>query len=272
MVIPPKNLDEMEALERVVEALRGPDGCPWDREQTHRSLLPFAVEEVYEFLEAIESGDAEHVVEELGDLLLQVVLHAQIAKESGSFTLSTVVQRLNEKMIRRHPHVFSDGVAQNSKEVLAQWSKIKDQETKGEADLEKTKKRSLGGPKSLPSLQRAQKIGEKTHQLKFDWSNAREVFAKVEEEVSELKATLVDLDQELQRAELGDVLFTVVQLGRHLGIDAEGALREANERFEGRFHQMNQLADQENVSFSELALEEKEKLWQRAKELERTTK
>lgn len=259
----PKNLNDFKSLMRIVEVLRGPGGCPWDREQTHRSLAPFAIEEAFELAEAIELGEVNHLVEELGDFLLQVVIHAEIGRQEGSFTMDDVLSSICSKMISRHPHVFSDVSAENSEEVLRQWEQLKGKESKDKGKKPHSSK--FGGPVALPALQRAQKIGEKTKRLRFDWSNPHEVLAKVAEEFEELKGALAEKNRERTEAEFGDLLFSVVQFGRHLKVDAEQALRGANRRFEERFGRMQELASQGGETFANIPPEKKEELWQRAK-------
>jgi tetrapyrrole methylase family protein/MazG family protein len=272
MVQPPVNLRTFEALRQVVTALRGPDGCPWDKEQTHRSLTPYAIEEAFELVDAIEMGSRDEIVEELGDYLLQVVLHAELGRQDADFTLEDVLEAINSKMIRRHPHVFGDTPAKNSDEVLANWAVLKSQEKPKPSD-------SFGLPTGLPALQKAQKIGGKTKGYAFDWTQANEVLAKVEEELGELRAELVSGNQQRQQAEMGDLLFSLAQLSRHLGFEAEQALRETNRRFETRFFKMlgraSQLPGSKPVDlqayFKELPAEQKEELWRQVKAAEGAT-
>ncbi|MDX9731675.1 MAG: nucleoside triphosphate pyrophosphohydrolase, partial [Bdellovibrionales bacterium] len=249
----------------IVAALRAPDGCPWDLEQTHRSLVPYAIEETFEMVEAIETGDDASFVEELGDVLLQVVLHAQIASETARFTIEDVVQGISAKMIRRHPHVFGKkegsetAAAMTSADVLQNWQAIKAAEkaanpsdaAKNAETTAKTKKGfRFDIPVQLPALQRAAKIGEKTQRLRFDWPNWQGVLAKVEEEVREIREALNDsrtvtfvpkdhpetgILRDPVASEIGDALFSLAQLARHRGFDPEQCLREANARFERRF-------------------------------------
>ncbi len=296
MTQPPKDLKSFSALVEIVEALRGPEGCPWDKEQTHASLVPFAIEEAYEFAEAVEvshaaqgnsqetedrkQADAE-MASELGDMLLQVVLHAEIAKQRNAFSIEEVLEAINSKMIRRHPHVFADEVATNSSEVLAQWDILKQKEKKPKPNDR------FDIPNALPALLRASKIGAKTNQLKFDWQNALQVWPKVEEELLELKQALDSLQwsapkiqltekdvaseqkppllQHLEH-EIGDVLFSVAQLARHMNVDPEQALRVANQRFEQRFFTMQKITQDEGLSWHLLSDEEKEIQWKKSKD------
>lgn len=263
MVQPPENIKEFSALVRVVEALRGPKGCPWDREQTHATLTQYAIEEAHELAEAIETGDTQDLVEELGDVLLQVVLHAEIARQEQSFDIHNVIETLNEKMIRRHPHVFSNTKVGGSKDVVQNWEKIKAGEKENK---EKKSSEDFGVPITIPALQRAHKIGEKTKRLNFDWSTPNEVLDKVEEELAELKEAIGEGSEKNIRHELGDLLFSIAQLGRHLGVEPEQSLRQTNQRFGRRFATMLEIAKNENLDFTKLETDELEELWQKAKD------
>ena len=269
MPVAPKNTRSFASLVEVVAALRGPDGCPWDKEQTHATLTQYAIEEAYELAEAIDSGGQNSIVEELGDLLLQAVLHAEIARQDATFTLDDIIQSITEKMIRRHPHVFGDTKVSGSADVLKNWTKIKDQEKSRTNDAEKISTGLGSIPIHLPALIRAQKIGDKTVRRGFDWSTPAEVFEKIEEEMNELRQAVQASEIEHQQEELGDVLFTVVQLARQLRFDAEQALRRTNRKFETRFQKMSELISQDGKSFSELPVSELETYWQRAKDHER---
>jgi MazG family protein len=241
--------------------LRGPTGCPWDREQTPDTLKPYLVEETYEVLEALEAKDWQAFKEELGDLLLQIVFHAQLMAEEGKFTIDDVAQAIADKLVRRHPHVFGDTKVKDSGEVVQNWVKIKAQEKAGKAD------RSVlaGVPHGAPALIQAQRLGEKASRVGFDWSSAQEVLQKVEEETQELAATLSTANTERQEHELGDLLFALTSMARHLNIDAETALRKAGKRFSERFRYIEkQLLDSgEDIHDSSLA--QLEELWQEAK-------
>lgn len=261
----PKKLREMSSLVEVVATLRGPEGCPWDKEQTHRSLTPYAIEEATELAEAIESGDSERTKDELGDVLLQVVLHSQIAREAGTFDLNDVIENLNQKMIRRHPHVFGDVQAPDAATVVKNWEQIK----KGEAQSKGAKKTALDVPVALPALQRSGKIGSRTRKLGFDWENAEQVLEKVREEMGELEEACESEDEKHIRHELGDLLFSLAQLSRHLGFEPEQCLRETNQRFENRFEKMLSMAQEQGLIWNELASEQKESLWAQVKKLEK---
>ncbi len=237
-------------------------GCPWDREQTHRTLIPYLIEETFEVVEAIELSHLEGLCEELGDLLLQVLFHAQIATEVGKFSIADVVDALSNKMVRRHPHVFGDAVIEDVDAQWRNWERLK--------ALEKTaqgrKSRLDGIPKHLGALQRGQRMQEKAARVGFDWPNAYGVLDKLSEELRELaEARRQPQDDPRVREELGDVFFTLVNLSRALGIDAETALREANEKFYRRFAFMEERARAEGKVLADLSLGELEELWQKAK-------
>ena len=253
----PTNLREFEALLKVVEALRGPDGCPWDKEQTHLSLARFAIEEAHELAEAIESGEISAICEELGDVLLQVALNAEIARQEGKFDVSDVIQSINEKMIRRHPHVFANTKVESSAEVLKNWTEIKAKEKGTDAT-------GFAVPVALPALLRAHKIGEKTKKVSFDWENATQCLDKVHEELAEFEAARSESKDRLE-AELGDLLFSIAQLARHLDLDAEQALRKTNVGFERRFFRMQELVRSDGKDWSSLSAQDKETYWKRAK-------
>lgn len=269
----PENLKNFESLVEVVAHLRGPEGCPWDKEQTHQSLAPYTIEEAHELVDALErqnQPDQENLLkEELGDLLFQVVLHAQLAQERGAFDISDVIAHLNEKMVRRHPHVFGDTKVENSAEVLKNWEEIKKQEKKDK--ILKGHASSFELPKSLPSLYKALKIGQKTEKLKFDWEDFSSVIGKVKEEIAELEECLND-SQDRKEEELGDLLFAIAQTARHLKLEPETALRKANDKFELRFFKMLKLAQDKKLEFTKLNLGQKEELWQEVKTLLKSSK
>jgi tetrapyrrole methylase family protein/MazG family protein len=269
----PSNLRHIESLVEIVRSLRAPDGCPWDREQTHESLTQYAIEETHELVEAIESTSSantkdQKIKEELGDVLFQVVLHSQLASERGAFTLDDVIASISEKLVRRHPHVFADVKVADSAEVIRNWEEIK----KAEAAAKSVEKSdgpaafSLNVP-PLPALQRAYKIGKRTEKLQFDWDNVEGVMLKVEEEFAELREALEEGGEKEINHELGDVLFSLAQLGRHLEMDPEQVLRRANTRFETRFSKMIDVATSENKDWHSLSLEEKESFWLKAKKI-----
>lgn len=256
----PENLREFAGLLKVVEFLRGPDGCPWDKEQTHKTLTRYAIEEAHELAEAIDGEDVNELRDELGDLLLQVVLHSEIARQMGTFDIFDVIENLNRKMIRRHPHVFGDVKAETSTEVLKNWAAIKAEE-KGAVK----KPLSFDIPEGLPALLRAHKIGEKTSKVAFDWENADQCWSKVVEETGELKRALDSGSRADIEDELGDLLFSAAQLARHLSLDSEQCLRRCNKRFEERFSRMQDKVAADGKDWATLPPDEKERYWKAAK-------
>lgn len=265
---PPKNLREFQSLVEVIEALRGPNGCPWDKQQTHESLTRFAIEEAHELADAIDSGDIKEVQAELGDLLLQVVLHSEIARQNGSFDIADVIETLNEKMVRRHPHVFSETKVKDADHVKINWEQIKEKEKSDRSSNVSPEPFSFGLPKSLPSLLAAFKIGEKTKKYNFDWPELPPVIDKVKEELAELEEAVENNDLAHSEEELGDLLFSVAQVARHLNIDPEQALRKTNIKFEKRFRKMMDLADSQNQKLQDLDTDALEELWVKAKSME----
>lgn len=234
--------------------LRAPDGCPWDREQTHESIKGHLIEEAYETADAIGRGDVDELKEELGDLLLQVVFHAQMAAEAGNFTIDDVIADIVTKLKRRHPHVFADVRVDSSKDVLLHWEEIK----AGEKD--KGERSYLAGvPAALPALALAEKLQERAARVGFDWPASEDILDKLSEEMAEFVAS-EEKTPEIEE-EFGDILFTLVNLSRHLGIDAELALRRVADKFRRRFQSMEQLAKAREQDFASLSLEEKDRLW-----------
>jgi MazG family protein len=246
----------IDRLKQIVQRLRAPDGCPWDREQTHESLKPHVIEECYELIDAIDDKDDQGMLEELGDLLLQVVLHAQMASEEGRFDFDSVADVISEKLIRRHPHVFGDTKLATSDAVLKQWDAIKRRE--------KTERASAldGVPRGLPALARAQKTQSKAARVGFDWANAEGSLQKVKEEIEELER--VETGEKLAE-ELGDLLFSVVNFARKSKLDAEELLQAATRKFSDRFRKMEALAESRGLSFSSLTLSEMDELWEQVK-------
>ncbi len=243
-------------------------GCPWDREQTHRTLLPYLIEETYEVVEAIEEeAGAEHPAEalcdELGDLLLQIVFHAQLATETGAFTIADVVDALANKMVRRHPHVFADAVIEDVDAQWRSWERLKAQEKTGR----RRRSRLDGIPRQLGALQRGQRMQEKAARVGFDWRSIEGVLDKLVEEARELSEArgVAKRDDAHVREELGDVFFTLVNLARTLGVDAESAMRGANDKFLQRFAYMEERAAAQSKALGDLTLDELEELWQQAK-------
>lgn len=247
----------------IMNRLRAPGGCPWDAEQTHESLKRYLLEECYEVMEAIDTGDDHLLQEELGDLLLQPLFHSAIAAERGAFTINDVIDTLCEKLIRRHPHVFGTEEILTSAEQITNWEKIKKTE-KGDE-----RKSALSGvPPHLPALLKAQKVTEKAARVGFDWEHVDQVFAKVLEELHELEETLETRDEERMEAELGDLLFATVNLGRFLSLNPEEALRKTINRFSSRFGHIETTLQQKGITMHDASLAEMEELWQEAKILE----
>lgn len=260
---------EFERLYKTIEKLRDPEGgCPWDLEQTHGTLLKYLIEETYEYIHAVESNDSDKMEEEIGDVLLQVLLHCIIAKQDKKFTFESVSKVLADKMIRRHPHVFSDTKVSGIDDIKENWEDIKKKENS-------TKKGYAISDDLLnfPSLVSAYKIGKKTNKLNFDWSDPMQVSYKVEEEWQELKEELASyprMNKERVQEELGDFLFSAAQLSRHLDIDPEMALREANIKFKRRFNQVEDLARAKNIDMSTTSQDELENLWLEVKVREKS--
>jgi len=257
---------QFERLLEIMRRLREPGGCPWDREQTRVSLKPFLVEETYEVLEAIESDDANALLEELGDLLFQVVFHAQIAAERGEFDMVALLGRLADKMTTRHPHVFGAATVDTPGQALAQWEAIKQREAHDAG-----RRRSVidGVPRALPSLLRAQRITSKASRVNFDWPDARAAWAKVEEECREAAVALAADDRARLQDELGDVLFSLVNVARLASIDAEEALHGAIEKFRRRFTGMEDELNAQGKSVGSVSQAELERSWEAMKAQER---
>ena len=255
-----EDLSSFEAFRKIIARLRSPTGCPWDRKQTHESLKPYLIEEAYEVIQALDKGDHQKLCEELGDLLLQIGLHAQIAAEAGEFDISDVIRGINEKLIRRHPHVFGDLEVKRADEVPFLWEELKRKEGKKGSILDSV-------PREMPALARSQLLQERAARVGFDWERVEGVLDKVAEEVQELK----EAESPLQKAsEFGDLLFALANYARWIGIDLEAALRSANEKFYRRFTKMEELCRKRGLSMEKLSLEELDALWEEAKKLEET--
>ena len=242
----------------IVAKLRSPGGCPWDREQTHESLKRNLLEESYEALEAIDSGSPDKIAEEMGDILVQTVFHAQMASEAGHFTIDDVVAGISDKLVRRHPHVFGDVQADDAREVELNWDALKEQETKG-----KRKSPVEGIPKDMPALAYAQLMQDRVGRAGFEWDDISGALDKLAEEIGELKNTK---NNEERAEEYGDVLFMVVSIARWLGLQAEDSLRRSNLKFQKRYMAMEDLAAERGLDFSALPLNDKQVLWQESKE------
>jgi len=257
-------MKEFDRLVQIVADLRNPEtGCPWDKIQTHKSLVPNFIEELYESIEAIESGDMKDLQEELGDLMLHIVMQSRIAEETGDFEMSEVLQGINEKLIRRHPHIFGDEKVKDAKEVKLNWEQIKLKE--------KTHRKSAleGVPRGMPKLIVAQRMQEKAAAVGFDWDNHHQVFDKLSEEIAELKEAIEEEDPVHIEEELGDLLFTVVNLSRKLGIDAEMALSGTNRKFERRFKQVEEIYKDKKTKMHDSNLEQLDEVWEAVKDTEK---
>src|SRR5690348_13322987 len=257
-----------EALVALQARLRAPQGCPWDREQTHDSLRTYLVEETYEVLDAIEGGDARKFADELGDLLLQIVFHAQLASEAGRFDIADVIEQIYTKMVRRHPHVFGNVQAKTSAQVLKNWEQLKAEErAKNEAPQPATASILDPVPRSLPALLEAHQLTRRAANVGFDWPDVNGIFDKLAEETAELKALLASPDQRLEKVEeeTGDLLFVGVNLARFLGLDAEIALKKANRKFAARFRQMERLAAGRGQTLGGLSAAKLDALWNEVK-------
>ena len=252
-----ENLESFDTFLAIVAKLRGPDGCPWDKAQSHETLRRYIIEECHEAVDAIDEGDRGHLAEELGDVLLQVGLHAQIGADEGTFTIGDVLRSINAKLLRRHPHVFGEAHASDADEVAANWQVLKEQE-RGEA----AESVLDGAPNSLSALARSQELQRRAGTSGFEWEDIDGVLDKLREEIDEFKAARSAKERE---HELGDILASLVNVARWVEVDAETAMRRANERFQKRFRHMERAAADAGGTLSDLPLAEQEALWQRAK-------
>jgi MazG family protein len=264
--------DWFEKLVALQARLRAPNGCPWDRKQTHASLRTYLIEEAYEVLDALESGDDQKFAEELGDLLLQITFHSQIASEEGRFAIADVIREVHEKMVRRHPHVFGNQRAKDAEEVLKNWHQIKAQErrtkaaTNGVAAVNETPESALDGvTRALPATLEGLQLTKKAARTGFDWADAGGIFDKLKEESAELRSAVEGKNAVKIEEETGDLLFAAVNLARFLHVDPEIALKKANAKFVRRFHEMERLAAASGRKFAEVPRAEKESLWNSAK-------
>ena len=267
-----------ERLVALQARLRAPNGCPWDREQTHATLRTYLIEEAYEVLDAMKSGNDAKFANEMGDLLLQVVFHSQIAAEQGRFTVADVIREVHEKMVRRHPHVFGEKRAKNAAEVLRNWEQIKAQERQGAqechgnraAKIEERAKSLLDGvPRALPATMEGLQLTRKASRAGFDWDTAEGIFEKLREECAELRHAAEASDAAKMEEEMGDLLFAAVNLARFLQVDPEIALKNANAKFARRFREMERLSAEKGQAFAEVPRAGKEKLWEAAKRSEK---
>ncbi|GAB5047019.1 nucleoside triphosphate pyrophosphohydrolase [Thermodesulfovibrio sp. TK110] len=251
-----KKFDE---LVKIMETLRSEKGCPWDRVQTHDTLKRYLLEEAYELIEAIENKEPEAIKEELGDLLLQIVFHSQIAKEEGNFDINDVIKSIIQKMISRHPHVFGEAEFKTPEEVLNQWDERKKEEGKLSSSILE------GIPLALPALLRAYKIQSRVSKVGFDWDNAQGVIEKIKEELKEVEEAVETKEKDRIEEEIGDLLFSIVNLARFLRIDPETALRKTNRKFEKRFKSMEKLVRKKGKSLKDMSLQEMDNLWDEIK-------
>lgn len=254
-------MEEFDRLVGIFERLRAPGGCPWDAQQDHRTIARCSIEEAYELFDAIETGDAEHMREELGDVLLQVVFHSIIARDLGEFTLADVINGLADKLVSRHPHVFGDARVETAGEVVRNWERIKGRER----GKERRKSILDGVPENLPSLMAARKMQAAVSRVGFDWQDPRGVLDKIREETGELAEALESGEQGAIAGEIGDLLFTVVNLARLCGVDPESALRAANRKFRSRFGAIEEEAARRGVTLEEMTLDEMDEIWEGTK-------
>jgi tetrapyrrole methylase family protein / MazG family protein len=253
-----ENVEALREMLEVVEALRAPDGCPWDREQSHLSLRPYLLEETYELLEAIEGGSTDDVSEELGDILLQVFMHHAIAQEAGEFSIANVARHVTAKMIHRHPHVFGDVEVAGADQVLANWEGLKNKEKRKQGRISALE----GAPRTLPALAWALSIQKRAARVGFDWETSEGVVEKVAEEARELSH---EDDRRRQEEELGDLLFALVNLARHIRVNPEDALRTSARRFQRCFERVEEAAREQSTDVRDMTPAELDKLWEQAK-------
>jgi MazG family protein len=261
--------DEFVRLLEIMDRLRDPEGgCPWDLEQTFHTIAPYTIEEAYEVADAIERDDKSDLREELGDLLFQVAFHSRMAAEEGAFEAADVAKAINDKMIRRHPHVFETADDRSSDEQVIAWEVVKAKEREAKAKGKAPASALDGVALSLPALLRAEKLQKRAARTGFDWTEADQIFDKLEEETAEVKEAITSGDPGAVQDEIGDLLFVVANLARRLNVDPEVALRQANAKFERRFRAMEQMAGQRDQAFDQLDLEAQEGLWQAVKKTE----
>lgn len=251
-------MEQYKRLLDIMAKLRGPDGCPWDRVQDHKSLKPYLIEEAYEVLEAIDSDISDRIADELGDLFLQIVFHAQLAKEKNQFTMEDVCRKISDKLVKRHPHVFENQTELTPSEVLDRWEVIKGDNNKDYSILE-------GVPKVLPALLKAYRIQEKVGHVGFDWNEASEVVGKIKEEIAEFEEAFQLNNKDALHSELGDLLFSIVNLARHLDLKAEEALDDTNKKFIKRFQYIEKKLAEIGKTPAESTLKEMDVFWEESK-------
>jgi len=254
-----------DELVKLMTTLRGPNGCPWDREQTLDDLKPFVIEEAYEVVDAIDRNDRRALLEEVGDLLMEAVFIAEIARHEGSFDIYDSVTAIHDKLVRRHPHVFADVEVSSADEVITNWEKLKNEERKAE-----NKSVLSGVPQALPALLKGARLTEKAARVGFDWRRTEDVFHKVEEEIAELRQALAGGEKAEIQSELGDLLFTIANVARKVYVNPEEALQSANRKFMRRFESMERTVRGQGKNLDQLSLEEMDKLWDEAKAAERS--
>ena len=265
-------MQSIEKLIEIMQSLRDPEnGCPWDLEQDFQSLIPYTIEEAYEVADAIEQNDLEDIKGELGDLLFQIVFYSQLGKEQSAFDFNDVAETISDKLIRRHPHVFSDAKIKNSEEQTKEWEKIKQQEREIKSIKNSSELSILDDvSRALPSLMRSEKLQKRAAREGFDWPNIQDVMLKVNEELNEVHQELdADVqDKEKIEEEIGDLFFSCINLSRHAGLDAEQCVRKANLKFERRFRELEKTAKNKGLQVSEINIDDLEKLWQEVKSRE----
>ena len=253
-----------DELVQLMKTLRGPNGCPWDRKQTLPDLKPYVIEEAYEVVDAIDRDDRQALMEEVGDLLLEAVFIAEITREEGTFDIYDSITSIHDKLVRRHPHVFGDVKADDAEEVLVNWEKLKSEERKAE-----NKSVLSGVPRSLPALLKASRLTEKAGRVGFDWRRTDDVFDKLDEEIAELREAVASGDTAQMHDEIGDLLFTIANIARKTGVNAEEALQSTNRKFMSRFESMESAVHGRGQNLDQLTLEEMDALWDEAKAAER---
>lgn len=254
--------ERFEKLVEIMAKLRSPEGCPWDREQTHESIKENLLEETYEAIDAIDAGDMKDLCSELGDLMMQIIFHAQLAQERGDFDINDSIESINQKLIRRHPHVFGEAEVACSEEVLHQWERIK----AGEKGFEHRTSVLDGVPNTLPALARAMEISKRAAKSGFEWPDLSAVVDKLDEEVHELKQELAAGQRERAAEEIGDLLFTIVNVARWMKVDPEDALRTMTKRFGERFRKIEEAARESGCPIEEMTIQEMDAVWDRAKQ------
>lgn len=253
-------------LVQLMTTLRGPNGCPWDRKQTLPDLKPYVIEEAYEVVDAIDRNDRAALLEEIGDLLLEAVFIAEITREEGTFDVYDSVTAIHDKLVRRHPHVFSDAEAKDAEQVLVNWEKLKSEERKAE-----NKSVLSGVPQSLPALLKASRLTEKASRVGFDWRRTEDVFEKLDEEIAELREAVDSGQTAKLEEEIGDLLFTIANIARKVKVNPEEALQSTNRKFMRRFESMEKQVHERGQNLDQLELEEMDRLWDAAKEIERSS-